>query len=353
MKGIVFTGARQLEIMDFPDPFPGPDDVILEIRASGMCGSDLKWYRASDLATAKASLGFGGRGNIIAGHEPSGVVVEVGSQVPPRQAWRGMRAMQHHYLGCGVCGQCKTGWPQVCDDGVRQVWGTTDHGAHARYMKVPASTLVALPDELSFEAGASIACGTGTAWGILKRLEIRGDQTIAVFGQGPVGLSVTLLAKTLGAQVIALDVSNDRLDQARKLGADHIVNPGACTDVEEAIRQLTRGLGAEASVDATSSPSARRQAVRCLRSWGRCVYVGEGGEVTFDVSNDIIRRQATIMGSWVFSTVQQAECAHFLADRGIDLDRLFSDRWRLDQAAEAYEVFDRQTGGKGVFLPAA
>lgn len=351
MKGVVFTGSRQLELMDFPDPEPGPNDVVLEIRASGMCGSDLKWYRAPDLAAEKASLGFGGAGSIIGGHEPSGVVVAVGSQVQSNLAWIGMRAMQHHYLGCGVCGECKTGWPQVCHDGVSHVWGTTHHGSHARYMKVPAVTLVRMPDELSFEAGAAISCGTGTAWGILKRLGITGDQTIAVFGQGPVGLSVTLLAKAMGAQVIALDISDERLTKALQLGADHAINPGACGDVENAIRELTHGRGAHASVDATSSPLARRQAVRCLRSWGKCVYVGEGGEVTFDVSNDIIRRQATIMGSWVFSTIQQEECAQFVADRGLDLGRLFTERWRLDEAVQAYELFDRQTSGKGVITP--
>jgi threonine dehydrogenase-like Zn-dependent dehydrogenase len=351
MKGVVFTGSRQLELMDFPDPEPGPDDVVLEIRASGMCGSDLKWYRAPDLAAEKASLGFGGAGSIIGGHEPSGVVVAVGSQVQSNLAWIGMRAMQHHYMGCGVCGECKTGWPQVCHDGVSHVWGTTHHGSHARYMKVPAVTLVRMPDELSFDAGAAISCGTGTAWGILKRLGITGDQTIAVFGQGPVGLSVTLLAKAMGAQVIALDISDERLTKALQLGADHAINPGACDDVEGAIRELTHGRGAHASVDATSSPLARRQAVRCLRSWGKCVYVGEGGEVTFDVSNDIIRRQATIMGSWVFSTIQQEECAQFVAARGLDLGRLFTERWRLEEAVQAYELFDRQTTGKGVITP--
>jgi len=351
MKGIVFTGSRRLELQDFPDPEPGPGDVVLEIRASGMCGSDLKWYRAPDLAAAKASLGFGGADAIIGGHEPCGVVVAVGSNVPAVRAWVGMRAMQHHYMGCGVCPECSTGWPQVCYEGVSHVWGTTHHGSHARYMKVPASTLVPLPDELSFEAGAAISCGTGTAWGILKRLELTADQTIAVFGQGPVGLSVTLLAKALGAQVIALDVSADRLLKAQAMGADHVINPAACDDVEAAIRHITRGQGAHASVDATSSPVARRQAVRCLRGWGKCVYVGEGGEVTFDVSNDIIRRQATLMGSWVFSTVQQAECARFAADRGLDLDRLFTERWRLEDAAEAYELFDQQTSGKGVIVP--
>jgi threonine dehydrogenase-like Zn-dependent dehydrogenase len=91
--------------------------------------------------------------------------------------------------------------------------------------------------------------------------------------------------------------------------------------------------------------------VRCARNWGRACFVGEGGEVTLDVSSDLLRRQVTIIGSWTFSTVGQAECARYIADRGIDVDALFTHRWRLDQAEEAYQVFDRQDAGKGVILP--
>ncbi len=90
----------------------------------------------------------------------------------------------------------------------------------------------------------------------------------------------------------------------------------------------------------------RAQAVRSARTWGRAYYVGEGDTVTLDVSNDLLRRQVTLIGSWTFSTVVQAECARFVADRGVAVDRLFTDRWRLDQAADAYRLFDTQTTGK-------
>ena len=106
----------------------------------------------------------------------------------------------------------------------------------------------------------------------------------------------------------------------------------------------------ELSLDTSSSPQARIQAIRALKVWGTCCFVGEGNEVTIDVSPDMLRRQATLIGSWTFSTTGQAECARFALDRGIAVDALFTDRWRLDEAAEAYALFDRQTGGKGVFL---
>ena len=349
MKGVVFPGDRKVEIREFDDPVPGPGEVVLEIKASGMCGSDLKFYRA---AGGPASLGFKTAGGpVVAGHEPCGVVVAVGPGVALNQAWVGMRAMQHHYRGCGVCPHCATGWMQLCVEGVAEVYGITGHGAHARYMKCPARTLVELPEELSFETGAAISCGTGTAWGALQRLGLQGDHTIAIFGQGPVGLSATQLAAQMGARVIALDTSVERLARAREFGADVVLDPTAVDDVVKAIRELTHGRGAHASLDASSSSVARRQAVQCVRTWGKACYVGEGDTVTLDVSNDLLRRQVTLIGSWTFSTVGQAECARYVADRGVEVDRLFTHRWKLDQAEEAYRLFDTQTSGKGVILP--
>jgi threonine dehydrogenase-like Zn-dependent dehydrogenase len=151
--------------------------------------------------------------------------------------------------------------------------------------------------------------------------------------------------------VIALDTSVERLGRAKEFGAAHTIDPSTTNDVVGAIKNLTHGLGAHCSLDASSSPQARREAVRCVRTWGKACFVGEGGEVTLDVSGDLLRRQVTLIGSWTFNTVGQGDCARYIADRGIDVDKLFTDRWRLDQAVEAYELFDRQTSGKGVFHP--
>ena len=348
MQGIVFKGDRKLELRNFDDPTPGPGEVVLEIKASGMCGSDLKFYR-SPAGEAMKALGFSSDAAVIAGHEPCGVVAAVGAHVNPKQARIGQRVMVHHYRGCGACPHCSTGWQQLCVEGVKEVYGVTGNGAHARYMKCPANTIVALPDELSFETGAAISCGTGTAWGALQRLELKGEQTIAIFGQGPVGLSATQLAAALGARVIALDVSPDRLARAKAFGAAELINPME-TDAVAAIKELTDGLGAHATIDASSSAEARRQAVQSVRTWGKACLVGEGGQMTLDVSPDMLRRQVTLIGSWTFSTVGQAECAKFIADRGVDVDQLFTERWKLDQAEEAYQLFDQQTSGKGVFV---
>lgn len=349
MRGVVFTGDRNLEIRDFADPIPGPRDVILEIKASGMCGSDLHRYRAP-FNPGDTSSGFKLADEpMIAGHEPCGVVAELGSAVSDQEAKIGQRVMDHHYEGCGSCKHCKGGWQQMCLDGTT-VFGSSGHGAHARYMRVPVSTLVPLPEELSFTTGAAISCGTGTAYGALRRLQLQGGETIAIFGQGPVGLSATQLATAMGARVIALDISPERLEMATTFGAAEIINASS-DDSVSAIRELTHGEGAHKTLEASSAPSARQAAVQAVRSWGIACFVGERGSVALDVSPDLLRRQVTLVGSWTFSTQGQSDCAEFVADNNIDVEALFTDTWSLDQAREAYEKFDTQTAGKGVIIP--
>ncbi|MCZ6471995.1 MAG: zinc-binding dehydrogenase [SAR324 cluster bacterium] len=351
MRAVVFLGDRELELREFEDPTPGPGEVVLEIKASGMCGSDLKFYRAPrDGSGGASALGLGGDGGpVIAGHEPCGVVAAVGEGVTEAQARIGQRVMNHHYAGCGVCNHCRVGWSQLCAAGF-VVYGVTGNGGHAPYMKAPARTMVPLPEQLSFETGAAVSCGTGTAFGALRRLGLSGRDTIAIHGQGPVGLSATQLAKAMGARVIALDVGAERRALARDFGADTVIDPSQ-DDPVEAVRELTHGAGTDLALDCSGAPEARVAAVRGTRTWGTVAFVGEGDTVTLDVSQDLIRKQITIIASWTFSSVGQSECAQFVADRGIAVDHLFTHRYSLDQAEEAYKLFDTQTTGKGVFLP--
>ena len=347
MRGVVFLGNRKLEIRDFPDPKPGPGEVVVAMKASGMCGSDLHPYRAA--GNAAAALGLGGSGGpVIAGHEPCGVVAERGPGVAEADAPTGQRVMVHHYKGCGRCKHCRVGWAQLCRQGI-VVYGMTGHGGHAPFISVPAYTLVPLPDSIGFPAGAAISCGTGTAYGALKRLDVSGRDTLAVFGQGPVGLSATLLGRAMGARVIAIDVAPERLALARRFGAETVINARE-TDPVPALRELTQGEGVETAMDCTGNPEARVAAVRCATTWGRVAFVGEGKQVTFDVSPDLLRRQLTLHASWTFSTLIQEECARFIVKRRVPLPRLLTHRFRLPQAADAYRLFDTQTTGKGVFV---
>jgi threonine dehydrogenase-like Zn-dependent dehydrogenase len=345
MRGVVFLGNRKLELREFPDPTPGPGEVVLAIKASGMCGSDLHPYRA--VGNAAAALGLGGSGGpVIGGHEPCGVVAAVGAGVTDVKV--GDRVMNHHYRGCGRCKHCRVGWSQLCRNGF-VVYGMTGHGAHAPLMVVPARTCVPLPEPLSFEEGAAISCGTGTAYGALKRLDVSGRDTLAVFGQGPVGLSATLLGRAMGARVIAIDISPERRALATQFGAETALDPKA-VDPVAALKDLTGGEGVETAMDCSGSPDARVAAVRSAATWGRVAFVGEGNTTTFDISQDMIRRQLTIHASWTFSSVGQEECARFIADRRVALKPLLTHRFALEQADEAYRLFDTQTTGKGVFV---
>jgi threonine dehydrogenase-like Zn-dependent dehydrogenase len=338
MRGMVFLGDRRVELRDFADPTPGPGEVVIAVGASGMCGSDLHYYRAAaDPGTEQC----------IAGHEPAGTVVAVGAGVLPTQVAVGDRVMVHHYAGCGTCRSCRSGWTQMCTRTAARVYGKNEHGGHAPYMKVAAASVLPLPEELSFAAAAAIGCGTGTAWGALERLGEIGGQDLVVFGQGPVGQSVTLLAGARGARVIAVDLSADRRDQAMKLGAAETVDPTADDPVTQ-IKALTGGTGPQAAVETAGAGAAAAAALGALAPWGRLCLVGLGGALSIDVRQQL-SRQLTVMTSWSLSSVQQIACADFIVDRQLPVDDLFTDRWILDQAVEAYQDFDKQQSGKGYF----
>lgn len=345
MRGMTFGGERTVEFIEVPDPTPGPGEVVLEMKASGICGSDLHMYRGP---RGMNLLGATSTDPLIRGHEPCGTVAAVGPGVDAAMAKVGDRVMVHHYYGCGACKHCRQGWSQLCERQRPIVYGIGEHGGHAPYLKVPARTLVGLPDSLSFEAGAAIACGSGTSYAALRRLNVTGGDTIAVFGQGPVGLAGTQFAAAMGARVIALDISDDRLDLARKLGADVGVNV-ANSDPVEAIKELTGGEGADLALEASGAGPARAAAIGCLRIWGACALVGVGGPPAVEIGS-MMTRQITVIGSWTFSSVGQMECAAFAADHDIAVDGIFTDRWSLEQADEAYAKVDAQNTGKGVFV---
>ena len=336
MRGVIFTGNRQAEILEFPDPQAGPGEAVVKIRASGLCGTDLHAYRGADLI------------NMISGHEPCGVIQELGPGAPLGLKV-GDRVIVHHYAGCGICEICAMGYEQMCPLGHVTYGGGTGHGANADFILVPSRSLVYLSDELSFEEGAAISCGTGTAWNGLKKMDISGRDTVAIFGQGPVGLSGTLSAKAMGSRVIAVDVVPERLALAKELGADDVINSQEADPVA-VIRELTSGMGASAALETSGNPNARSQILLSLRTFGRCCYVGVGGPATFDVTRDIIFKVATIYGSWTFSKSELIEIARFMVETRAPLDKLITHRYSLDQAVEAFRLFDTATTGKCVFV---
>ncbi|OZE26843.1 iditol 2-dehydrogenase [Rhodococcus sp. 05-2254-6] len=340
MDAVVFLGENKIEVRRLPDPVPGPDEVVIRVKASGMCGSDLH-HLHSPQRPADAQ--------VIEGHEPSGVVESVGNAVRPTEAQVGDRVMVHHYDGCRACRYCRSGWTQYCPNGRIVYGGLNGDGGHADFMKVPAHTLIKLPESLSFKTGAAISCGTGTAFAAIKRIDLNATDTVAIFGQGPVGLSATLLAKAFGARVIAVDIDSARLEMAKRFGADFAIN-SAEVDAVDAVRALTSdGEGADKSIECSANATVRQQAVLSIRQWGTACMVGVFGPLEIS-SDELIHLHKTIVGSLTFSKNLQEECAAFVAERGLDIEALFTDEFRISEAERAYRLFDRREIGKGVFV---
>lgn len=180
-------------------------------------------------------------------------------------------------------------------------------------------------------------------------MEVSGRDTVAVFGQGPVGLSGTLSAIWMGAKVIAIDIVPDRLELAHGLGADHVIN-SSDVDAVEAIKELTSGQGATAVLEPSGNPGARQQALQCIHPFGRCCYVAIGGPAQVDFNQDIIFKVASVYGSWTFSKAELLEIARFMVEDRVPLQKLITHRYDLDQAVEAFRTFDGATTGKCVFV---
>jgi L-iditol 2-dehydrogenase len=144
-----------------------------------------------------------------------------------------------------------------------------------------------------------------------------------------------------------VETNAERLALARQFGA-HATVDSSKQDAEKVLKELTRGEGVDLALDCTGVAAARLAAVRSAKTWGTVCFVGEGGEVTLDVSRDLLRKQLTLIGSWTFSATGMGECARYIADNKIPLERIFTHRWKLDQVQEAYRVFDAQSSGKGV-----
>ena len=242
---------------------------------------------------------------------------------------------------------CRIGFTQMCPT-VKEGYGGILDGGHQEYMKVKSYTCIPIPENLDFLSAAACSCGTGTAFHAIKRLDMTAMDTIAIFGQGPVGLSATMFAAQLGIKVIAIDVMDYRLTLAKDLGAAITIN-STTNDPEYLIRDLTNGIGADCTLDATGIPNVRLQAVDSAKLWGKVCFVGEGNMTNFNVSQQIIHKQLTIIGSWTFSQSGLAEVANFVTEKNSPMSTLITHTFKLDRAQEAYNTFTSGASGKIIF----
>lgn len=339
MRGAYLPGNRTVDLREVPAPTPGPGQVLVAMRASTICGSDLR-------AIYREHLGKGPEAyqGVIGGHEPCGEIVEVGPGC--RRFAVGDRVVLYHIAGCGLCADCRSGYMISCTSPVRAAYGWQRDGGHADLLVAEESTCVRLPDELSFLDGACVACGFGTAYEAVCRAGVSGRDAVLVTGLGPVGLAAGMLAKALGSHlVIGVDASPERVALASSLGAVDVAVP-ATDGVDDAVLEVTRGRGCEVSIDCSGSGAARQLALAATARWGRCVLVGEGGRLEIDVSPVLIHPQLTVIGSWVTSIGRMEELVDRLVRWGLHPERTVTDAFTLDDVAEAYGVADTATRGK-------
>ncbi len=341
MRGVAFLGDRQCELIESPIPEVGYGEVLIQLEAAGICGSDLHVYRGS---------AAGANPTLMRGHEPCGVVVSLGPGA--RRLRLGDRVMVYQHQGCGVCYTCASGEPVACQNDKKTV-GANVSGAFAEYIVAPERFCVPLPKELSVESGAVLACAGSTAYGALRRIDARPGECVAVFGLGPVGLSAVALARGMGLDVVGIDVVDERLELARRLGANRVVNGGS-EEVVEAIRRFAAGCGygsdgVDCAVEASGSSAARDALTRALRRGGRGAFVGVGpNEPVIDPSR-VLNRALKLLGSIVFPVGWMWDAARFCAVRRVSLDPVVTERFSLTDAKEAFQVADAGKGGKVIF----
>jgi threonine dehydrogenase-like Zn-dependent dehydrogenase len=245
-----------------------------------------------------------------------------------------------------VCTECRRGYLIGCTDPSRAAYGWQRDGGHADFLLADERTCLPLPESLSYVDGALVSCGFGTAYEALLRLGVSGLDSLLVTGLGPVGLAAAMLARAMGAgPVIGTDVSVERLRLATELGlVDEAleVDDGAPTRLAD----LTGGRGFSATVDCSGNATARHLALASTATWGRCAFVGEGGDVSFDVSPLMIHKQVSLYGSWVTSIGHMEDLLVHLDRWQLRPSTIVTDTFTLDQAAAAYDLADRGTAGK-------
>ena len=284
MKAVRLVRPGQpLKLQEIPIPEIGPGEVLVSVRAAGICHSDAH-YRAGRSAAHPLPLTLG--------HEVAGVIAEVGSRVGYLKT--GERVCLHYMVTCGECEYCQRGVEQFCTRG--QMIGKYRDGGYAEYIAVPARSVFRLPDEIPFEHGAVMMCSSATALHALNKARLKPGETAAVFGVGGLGISAVQLAQAHGArQVFAVDIQPTKLDLARQLGAIPI-NAAETEPVAE-IRRLTGGRGVDVALELVGLPATMEQAFKSLAILGR-VAIAVIGEQGLEIApyRDLINREAEIIG---------------------------------------------------------
>lgn len=340
MTGAFLPGDSTVQLREVAVPEPGHGEVLLRMKASTICGSDIRCIYHEHLG--KGPEGYQG---VIAGHEPCGQIVKTGPGC--RRFREGDRVIVYHISGCGLCNDCRRGYMISCTSTkYRRAYGWQRDGGMAAYLLAEEKDLIHLPDELSYADGAQVACGFGTVYEGLQKVGISGNDAVLITGLGPVGLATAALCRKMGAsRIIGIDVIEERRRLAVELGLCDEALASGSGNVEE-VRGLTAGFGVERAIDCSANDKARATAVQATRKWGKIVFLGEGGRVELNPSPDMIHDQKTIYGSWVTSTWLMEELVERLVRWNLHPADLVTHRFALEKVGDAYSLMASGKCGK-------
>ena len=340
MRAAFLPGNDRLDLRTVAVPSPLHGEVLVKVKASTICGSDIRCIYHEHLG--KGPERYQG---VIAGHEPSGQIVDIGPGC--RRFGVGDRVIVYHISGCGVCNDCRRGYMISCtSEKFRRAYGWQRDGGMADYMIAEEKDLIALPHELSYSDGAQVACGFGTVYEAIEKIQVNGNHSVLITGLGPVGLAAAALCRKLGSGlIIGIDVVPERLQIAESLKLCDFVLKAGEENLGQ-VRELTRGNGVERALDCSANASARSTTIRATRKWGKIAFVGEGGTVEFNPSPDLIHDQKTIYGSWVTSTWLMEELVERLLRWNLHPADIITHRFGLEQAADAYALMASGKCGK-------
>jgi alcohol dehydrogenase len=334
LRAAIYDQFRQpLSIRNVDDPAPPDDGVVIAVKATGICRSDWHGWMGHDPDI---------RVPHVPGHELAGVIAAKGRLVTRWSA--GDRVTVPFVCACGTCPPCTSGNQQVCDHQFQP--GFTHWGSFAEYVAIHRAelNLVRLPDELTFETAASLGCRFATSFrAVVDQARVTEGQWVAVHGCGGVGLSAIMIARALGAQVIAIDISDGKLAFARSLGADAVLDARMQAEIPSAIRDLTGG-GAHVSIDALGSPQTCFNSVACLAKRGKHIQVGLlPGEQSRPAlpMDQVLAKELEILGSHGMQAHRYPAMLEMIRTGRLDPGRLVGRKVSLDESPDLLVCLDR------------
>lgn len=336
MKALLLTAPSRLEYVDFPDPSPADDEVVVRVRACGICGSDIHGWDGSS-----------GRRNppLIMGHEAAGEVVAAGPRVTTFRT--GDRVTFDSTISCGRCRFCRGGQINLCEN--RRVVGVApaeyrQHGAFAELLTLPERILYRVPDALPFPEAAMVE-PVSIAVHAVQRTTIAPGATAVVVGSGMIGLLVIQALRWAGAgRIVAVDLADNRLELARRLGATHAINSGRA-DVAAEVSRLTDGLGADVSFEVVGFTPTLNLAVGVLKRGGTCVLVGNLSPKTDLLLQQVVTKELTLTGSCA-SAGEYPLCLDLIARGVIDVKPMIEKVVPLADGAQWFEKLSARDGGR-------